>query len=100
MSVHKSLTVNTALSRARNVFSRSERLERMLEGGKWKEGDSVYGLPKMKTRAKVRKVKKEKKVEATAEGAVPAEGAAPAAAGAAGAAAGKGDAKAAAPAAA
>jgi small basic protein (TIGR04137 family) len=84
MSVHKSLVINTALSRARNVFSRAERLEKLLETGKWKEGDSVYGLPKLKTRAKVRKVKKEKKAEAV-EGAVPAEGGAAPAEGAAGA---------------
>jgi small basic protein (TIGR04137 family) len=89
MSVHKSLVVNTALSRARNVFSRAERIEKLLETGRWKEGDSIFGLPKVKTRAKVRKVKKEKKVE-TVEGAVPAEGAAAAPEGAA---AGKPDAK-------
>jgi small basic protein (TIGR04137 family) len=76
MSVHKSLVVRSALARARNVFSRSERLAKMAEDGKWKEGESVYGLPKLKTRAKVRKVKKEKKAEAGAEGAAPAEGAA------------------------
>ena len=78
MSVHKSLVVKSGLVRARNVFSRSERLEKLAEAGKWKEGDSVYGLPKFKTRAKVRKVKKEKKAEAGAEGAAPADGAAPA----------------------
>ena len=91
MSVHKSLVVKSALVRARNVFSRAERLAKMTEEGKWKEGDSVYGLPKLKTRAKVRKVKKEKKPAEGAEGAVAAEGAAaaPAAGAAKGAAAGK-----------
>jgi small basic protein (TIGR04137 family) len=76
MSVHKSLVVRSALTRARNVFTRAERLEKLAETGKWKEGESIFGLPKVKTRGKVRKVKKEKKPE---EGA-PAEGAAPAAA--------------------
>ena len=76
MSVHKSLVVRSALARARNVFSRAERLAKMTEEGKWKEGESVYGLPKLKTRAKVRKVKKEKKPAEGAEGAVAAEGAA------------------------
>ncbi|HEU4395608.1 MAG TPA: small basic protein [Planctomycetota bacterium] len=90
MSVHKSLVVRSALARARNVFSRAERLAKMTEEGKWKEGESVYGLPKLKTRAKVRKVKKEKKPAEGAEGAAPAEGAAAApAADAKGASAGK-----------
>jgi small basic protein (TIGR04137 family) len=78
MSVHKSLAIKSTLVRARNVFTRGERLERLSETGKWKEGDSIFALPKVKTRAKVKKVKKEKKAE-TAEGAAPAAGAAGAA---------------------
>ncbi len=81
MSLHRSLAVKSALSRSRNVFSRAERLEKLEKEGRWKEGESVFGLPKVKTRLKTRKVKKEKKVEAVpgAEGAAPAAGAAAAA---------------------
>jgi len=49
----------------------------MQEKNKWKEGDSVYGLPKLKSlRIKIKKEKVEK-----AESATPEAGAAPAAAG-------------------
>jgi hypothetical protein len=49
----------------------------MIEKGNWKEGDKVYGLPKLKTvRIKIKKEKVEKAAETTAEGA----GATPAAA--------------------
>jgi len=95
MSVHKSLVVKSGLTRARNVFTRAERIELLSTSGKWAEGkSSIYGLPKVRTRAKTKKVKKEKKVAAPVDGAAPAEGAA--AAPAAGAAAAKPDAKAAA----
>jgi len=41
----------------------------MLEKGQWKEGDKVYGLPKIKTiRIKIKKEKVEKAVEATLTG--------------------------------
>ncbi len=80
MSVHKSLVVKSGLVRARNVFTRAERIELLSTGGKWAEGkSSIYGLPKVRTRLKTKKVKKEKKVAAPADGAAPAEGAAPAA---------------------
>ncbi len=43
----------------------------MLEKEQWKEGDKVYGLPKIKTvRIKIKKEKAEK-VETTAEGTAP-----------------------------
>lgn len=93
MSVHKSLVVKSGLVRARNVFTRAERIEILTTTAKWAEGDSIYGLPKVRTRLKTKKVKKEKKAAAPVDGAAPAEGAA--AAPAAGAA-GKPDAKAAA----
>jgi hypothetical protein len=50
----------------------------MLEKGKWKEGDKVYGLPKIKTvRIKIKKEKAEKTAE-TAAGATAETAAAPA----------------------
>jgi len=45
----------------------------MLEKGTWREGDKVYGLPKIKTvRIKIKKEKVEKAAEATATGETPA----------------------------
>jgi small basic protein (TIGR04137 family) len=46
MSVHKSLKLKGSLKRARNVLSRTERIELMRERGTWEKGRSVYGLPK------------------------------------------------------
>ena len=46
MSVHKSLKLKGTLSRTRNVKTRSERIELMKERGTWKQGRSIYGLPK------------------------------------------------------
>lgn len=67
-------------------MKRNERLRMMLDKNQWKDGDSVFGLPKIKT-VRIR-IKKEKTAEKPAEGAA-AEGAAPAAAPAAKAAAAK-----------
>jgi small basic protein (TIGR04137 family) len=71
MSIHKSLKVVSGLSRARNVLTRVERLEALSKAGKYTEGDSVYGLAKVRTQFKSKKVPK--KAKATDE-AKPAEG--------------------------
>ncbi|MBI5144687.1 MAG: small basic protein [Candidatus Omnitrophica bacterium] len=77
MSIHPSLSSSEKDKKARSVLKRTERLRSMLQKGEWKEGDKVYGLPKIKT---VRiKIKKEKIKEAT-EAIAGVEGAAPAAA--------------------
>jgi small basic protein (TIGR04137 family) len=56
MSVHKSLRMQGTLVRARNVLTRSERIDTMKERGSWpKDGRSVFGLPK--TRVILGKVK-------------------------------------------
>jgi len=62
MSIHKSLRSSSGLTRARNVLTRAERVERMTREGRLKPGDSVIGLPKTKV-FKAKKVKKKKKVE-------------------------------------
>jgi small basic protein (TIGR04137 family) len=72
MSIHPSLTLSEKDKKPRSVLKRTERLRTMLEKGQWKQGDNVYGLPKIKTvRIKIKKEKAEK-----AETAVTAEGAA------------------------
>jgi small basic protein (TIGR04137 family) len=82
MSVHPSLSGKSSGKESQTVLKRLEKIKKLKEEGKWKEGDPVYGLPKVKT---VRlKLKKEKAVKAegaegaAAEGAAPAAGAAPA----------------------
>ncbi len=47
MTIHSSLRAHQSRHK-RNVLKRSERLKLLKAGKKWKEGDSVYGLPKVK----------------------------------------------------
>ena len=47
MSVDPSLKIKGALSRHRNVLTRAERIEQLKEEGRWSEGDSLQGLPKV-----------------------------------------------------
>lgn len=85
MSIHPSLTISEKDKKVRSVLKRIERIRQMQEKGDWKDGDAVYGLPKIKTlRIKIKKEKVEK-AATTEEGA-----AAPAAAGAKSAAPAKG----------
>ena len=77
MTIHKSLKVKANLSRARNVWKRVERVIKLEEEGKFEVGRSVFGLPKVKTRLKVKSTKAPKKEAAPVAGA---EGAAAAAA--------------------
>jgi small basic protein (TIGR04137 family) len=76
MSIHPSLGSSEKGKKHRTVLRRGERLKMMLDKGQWKEGDKIFGLPKVKiVRMKIKKEKAEK-VATTAEGTV---GAAPAA---------------------
>lgn len=67
MSIHSSLKTAGAGVGARNVWTRMERLVALKKVGRWQEGDSVTGLPKVRTRFKV-KTKKQLKAAAHAEG--------------------------------
>jgi small basic protein (TIGR04137 family) len=85
MSIHKSLVTAGNLRRHRNVLTRAERLELLKKEERWKEGQSIFNLPKVRN---ILVRAKKKKEEAAAEGvaapgAVPAAGAAAPAAGAA-----------------
>jgi len=78
MSQHSSLKSGSKDKAHRSVWKRFERLKFLVDKGKWNEGDSIFGMPKMKL-IKL-KIKKEKPVEETtqaegaaAEGAVAAE---------------------------
>ena len=86
MSIDKSLKRKSGIVQVRSVLTRVERITKMQEEDKWKDGMSPYGIPK--TRVLKVMLKKPKKVKAAEgdEGAPPAAGATPAA----GAAAAKG----------
>ena len=85
MSLDPSLKSANALIRHRNVLTRDERLAKLKEEEKWREGMSVFGLPKVAHRKQA--LAKAEKTEVAADGTAPAGAAAPAAAGAKGAAA-------------
>ncbi|MFA6129675.1 MAG: small basic protein [Candidatus Omnitrophota bacterium] len=74
MSIHPSLVISEKDKMVRSVLKRTERIRQMHEKGKWKEGDSVYGLPKIKTlRIKIKKEKAVKEeTPGTEAGAAPA----------------------------
>ncbi|MBK9384780.1 MAG: small basic protein [Planctomycetes bacterium] len=63
MSVHRSLRTGFGLTRDRNVWTRLERLEVLKRQGKWSEGETVLGLPKVRTRFKTTAKKKAAKGE-------------------------------------
>ena len=75
MSIHPSLRISDKGKKTSSVLKRTERLRAMMSKKQWKEGDDVFGLPKMKSlRIKIKKEKVEK-----AEGAATPGAAAPAA---------------------
>jgi len=81
MTLDKTLRVKRGAVSNRSVLSRDERIAKLKEADRWKEGDSPLGLPKVRVRKlQLKKKKKEKKEEgAAADGAVAAAAAAPAA---------------------
>ena len=66
MSIHSSLKISGGLRGSRNVWSRMERLAVLKREGRWDDGSSVLGLPKVRTRFKS-KSKKQLKAEAAAQ---------------------------------
>jgi small basic protein (TIGR04137 family) len=77
MTIDKSLKVRRGATRNRSVLTRVERIARLSQTERWKEGDSPLGLPKVRVRKLTMKKKKKKKDEE--EGAATAEGGAAAA---------------------
>ena len=80
MTMDKSLRVRSGMARARSVLTRDERIKRLKDAERWKEGNSPYGLPKVRVYKLAMKKKKKKAKEDEEEGA---EGAAAAPAAAA-----------------
>ncbi len=46
MSMHRSLKGSSKIEVKRNVLKRYERVDKLLERGRWKAGEKVFGLPK------------------------------------------------------
>ena len=64
MTIDKSLKINSANIRERNVLTRIERLKKLEETDRWKEGDSVFGLAKVRVeKLALKRKKKAKKLE-------------------------------------
>ena len=76
MTIDKSLKINSASIRERNVLTRIERLRKLEETDRWAEGDSVFGLAKVRVEklALKRKKKVKKEEEELLEGAVAEDG--------------------------
>jgi small basic protein (TIGR04137 family) len=66
MSIDKSLKRKVGGTRNRCVLTRVERITKMLEQGRFKDGQSPFGLPK--TRVQKIALKKKAKKEAEGEG--------------------------------
>ena len=69
MSIHKSLKLKNTLARQRSVLTRWERIEKLSEQERWSVGDPVTGLPKVRTKFKIRSRKSAKREEAEARAA-------------------------------
>ena len=48
MTMDKSLKVRLGLARARSVLNRAERIQRLKTADRWQEGDSPFGLAKVR----------------------------------------------------
>ncbi len=68
MTMDKSLRVRAGLVRARSVLSRDERIARLKAADRWQEGDSPFGLPKVRVFKLAMKKKKKKQEEGEGEG--------------------------------
>ena len=72
MSIHPSLRGVDTLKGERNVFTRVERIQRLIKEGKMTEEDPPIGLPKVRTTFKI-KTARAAKTAATKEEESPAE---------------------------
>ncbi len=67
MSQHSSLRATGFGVIHRNVLKRFERIKKLKADERWKEGNSVFGLPKVKSlKVKIKKIKEPKAEGATA----------------------------------
>ena len=66
MSIHRSLAAGDKLKRHKNVLTREERIQRLLDEGRWEEGNSIFALPKV---GNIKRVGKKKSIDDTEKGA-------------------------------
>lgn len=74
MTMDKSLRIRRGLVRSRSVLTRAERIARLQDADRWKEGDSPFGLDKVRVYKLAIKKKKKKKEEEGEEAVVAEEG--------------------------
>lgn len=67
MSIDKSLKKPAGMVRTRNVLTRGERIDQLIAEGRWQEGQSALGLPKVIVKRAVAGKKKKEKTEEGAE---------------------------------
>jgi len=63
MTIDKSLKIRRGATSSRSVLTRKERLDKLKEADRWKEGDSPLGLAKVRVQKLVMKKKKKKEEE-------------------------------------
>ena len=73
MSIDKSLKSKSALVRHRNILTRAERIAKLHDEGRWNEGESLFGLPKVAHRKSHAGKKKAEPKAAVAGGEMSAE---------------------------
>ncbi|MBU4271215.1 MAG: small basic protein [Planctomycetes bacterium] len=69
MTMDKSLKFRAGLVRSRSVLNRAERIQRLKTADRWQEGDSPFGLAKVRVYKLAVKKKKKKEEEGGADGA-------------------------------
>jgi len=67
VSIDKSLKKPAGMVRTRNVLKRGERIDQLIEEGRWQEGQSALGLPKVLVKRTVAGKKKKEKTEEAEE---------------------------------
>lgn len=63
MTIDKSLKIKAGAGATRNVYTRTERIEKLKEMEKFDESGKIYGLPKVRVVKISLKKKKKAKVE-------------------------------------
>lgn len=61
MTIDKSLKIRAGSVKNRNVLTRAERYQKLVESGKWSDDSTVLGMPKV--RVEKISLKKKKKVK-------------------------------------
>lgn len=74
MTIDRSLRIRRGSMGNRNVLTRIERLKKLVEMDRWEEGDSVFGLAKVRVEKISMKRKKKSKVEEGEEDVLTTEG--------------------------